>query len=155
MLCRRMMPYHSLTHPAKLNLDWTLNSSSFVCVPGQLRVNHESEPWGSWFTVFQYCGWQPHVASECLKQAQCDGGTELFLAFNLYYLKQRKMACHCHVRAYRDSRLPTLDWVIFSPSVGPKQNSVARLPPGSSGYPLSPRSIQTFPNHQFEEEANT
>ena len=29
------------------------------------------------------------------------------------------------------------------------------LTPGSSGYPLSPCSIQTFPNHQFEEEANT
>ena len=142
--------FHYSGWNSKMSLDAPLHlvelNSSFVCVPGQLHVNHKSEPWGSWFTV---------VASECLKQAQCDGGTELLIAFNLDYLKQRRMACRCLVRVYRDSRLPTLDWVISSPSEGPKQNCMARLPQGSSGYPLSPRSIQSFPNHQFEEEANS
>lgn len=87
MLCRKMMPYHSLTHPANSTL---IGLWFFICVCPR-AVTCESE-WALRFrfTVFSTVSWQPHVASECLKQAQCDGGTELLIAFNLDYLKQRK-----------------------------------------------------------------
>lgn len=104
MLCGGRRPYPGLTHPAKLNPVWTLRVSLFICVPEQLCVkgeNHKSEPGGSWSSTVQYGSHQPHVASECLKWAQCDGGTELFIAFNFDYLKfkQTHMACGCHMTA--------------------------------------------------------
>ena len=104
MLCGGRKPYPSLTHPAKLNPDWTLRDSLFIGVPEQLRVkgeNHKTEPGGSWSRTVRYGGHQPHVASECLKWARCDGGTELLIAFNFDYLKfkQTHMACGCHMTA--------------------------------------------------------
>lgn len=150
MLCRNDALPQSY-HPAKLQ-PW-LDSEFFIYVCPR-AVTCESREWalrvpGSLF--FSTVVDSLYVASECLKQAQCDGGTELLIAFNLDYLKQRRMACRCLVRVYRDSRLPTLDWVTSSPLRGAQAKLHGTAAPGVIWLPLSPRSIQSFPNHQYEE----
>ena len=134
-------------YSAKLNPDQTLRASLYTCPRAAKHKGREyrTEPPGYSFRVVQSGSQQPHVASERLKCARCDRGTELSIAFNLDYLKfkQPPMAHGCHMTARRLQVYP--HWAVCVPlpsSVGQDRMACHSCPQGSVATTLPIQNCQ-------------